>query len=322
MTQVKTTFNRRDFLKVSALTGGGMMLSFSWLAGCKPSPEEVLDLPTEWLERNSDIKIGDNGLVTLMSPKQEIGPNVKTSLPMMLAEELDIDWKDVIIEQADFSPERFERQFTGGSLAMQMGWKPLRTAGATARHMLVGAAAQAWNVPAGEITTIDGVLHHKASGREAGYGEMASHAAGLPVPEEVPLKKVADFKIIGNSKKNVEGLKIVTGKPLFTLDYQREGMLVAMIAHPPAFGLKLKSVEDGAARAMPGIRDIFIIKTLADDYVRNGFDTTTFTELVVVGNTTWEVMNARKAVKIEWEKMPDSTIIVGGWGGNQQTVKV
>src|SRR5690606_25750811 len=104
---------------------------------------------------------------------------------------------------------------------------------------------------------------------------------------------------------------------------QREGMLVAMIAHPPAFGLKVKTVEDSEARSMPGISDIFIIKTLADDYVRNSFDTTSFTELVaVVGNTIWEVMNARKAVKIEWEKMPDSTIIVGGWGGNQQTVKV
>src|SRR5207253_8214868 len=108
------------------------------------------------------------------------------------------------------------------SLAMQMAWKPLRTAGATARHMLINAAAQTWKVPAGEITTKDGVLHHKASGKEAGYGEMASQAAGLSVPKEVPLKKVGDFKIIGNSKRNVEGLNIVTGKPLFTLDYKQE----------------------------------------------------------------------------------------------------
>jgi isoquinoline 1-oxidoreductase beta subunit len=323
MTQVKNTFNRRDFLKVSALAGGGMMLSFSWLAGCKPTPDEALSLPKEWFELNSYIKIGDNGLVTLMSPNPEFGQNVKTSLPMMLAEELDIDWEKVIVEQADFYPERFDRQFTGGSLGMQMAWKPLRTSGATARHMLVDAAAQTWKVPASEITTDDGILHHKGSGREAGYGEMASLAAGLPVPEEVPLKKVGDFRIIGNSKKNVDGLKIVTGKPLFTLDHQREGMLIAMIAHPPAFGLKVKSVEDGAARSMSGIKDVFIVKTLADDYVRNGFDTTSFTELVVVvGNTTWEVMNARKALKIEWEKKSDSTIVVGGWGGNQQTVKV
>jgi isoquinoline 1-oxidoreductase beta subunit len=116
------------------------------------------------------------------------------------------------------------------------------------------------------------------------------------VPKEVPLKKVGDFKIIGNSKQNVEGLNIVTGKPLFTLDYKQEGMLIAMIAHPPAFGLKVKSVADSGARSMPGIKDVFIIKTLADDYERNGFDTTSFTEMVVVvGNTTWEVMNAKKA---------------------------
>lgn len=323
MTKVKTAMNRRAFLKVSALAGGGMMLSFSWLAGCKPTPEEVSNLPKEWFDLNSYIKIGDNGVVTLMAPNPEFGQNVKTSLPMMLAEELDIDWKDVIVEQADFYPERFERQFTGGSLAMQMAWKPLRTAGATARQMLVNAAAQAWQVPAAEITTKDGVLHHKASGKEAGYGEIASQAAGLPVPEEVPLKKVGDFKIIGNSKKNVEGLNIVTGKPLFTLDHKQEGMLIAMMAHPPAFGLKVKSVDDSKARSMPGIKDVFTIKTLADDYERNGFDTTSFTELVVVvGNTTWEVMNAKKALKVEWEKAADATVVVAGWGGNKQTVKI
>ncbi|PSR52637.1 isoquinoline 1-oxidoreductase [Adhaeribacter arboris] len=322
METVKNTINRRDFLKVSALAGGGMLLSFSWLAGCKSTTEEVSNLPKEWFELNSYIKIGDNGLVTLMAPNPEFGSNVKTSLPMMLAEELDIDWKNVTVEQADFFPERFDRQFTGGSLAMQMAWKPLRTAGATARHMLIQAAAKAWKVPAGEITTKDGVLHHKTSGKEAGYGEMASQAAALSVPKEVPLKKIGDFKIIGNSKRNVEGLNIITGKPLFTLDYKQEGMLIAMMAHPPAFGLKVKSVEDSAARKMPGIKDVFTIKTLADDYERNGFDTTSFTELVVVvGNSTWEVMNAKKALKVEWEKITDSTIEVAGWGG-KQTVKI
>ncbi|HZH95166.1 MAG TPA: molybdopterin cofactor-binding domain-containing protein, partial [Flavisolibacter sp.] len=198
------TINRRSFLKVSALAGGGMMLSFSWLAGCKPTPEEALALPKEWFELNSYIRIGENGAVTLMAPNPEFGQNVKTSLPMMLAEELDVDWKNVIVQQADFFPTRFERQFTGGSTAMQGAWKPLRTAGATARQMLVTAAAQTWNVPAGEITTEGGVLHHKAGGKQAGYGEMASIAAKLPVPKDVPLKKPGDFKVIGNSKRNVE----------------------------------------------------------------------------------------------------------------------
>lgn len=322
MTTVKTTINRRSFIKVSALAGGGMMLSFSWLAGCKPAPEDALTLPKEWFELNSYIKIGENGVVTLMSPNPEFGSNVKTSMPMILADELDTDWKNVIVEQADFFPERFERQFTGGSQAIRQGWKILRTAGATARLMLVKAAAKTWSVPAGEITTEAGMLHHKPSGKKAGYGEMASLAATLPVPKEVPWKNVKDFKIIGTSRKNVDGKNIVTGKPMFSLDHTQEGMLIAMIAHPPAFGMKVKSVDDAAARSMPGIKDVFTIKTLADDYERNGFDTTTFTELVVVaGNTTWEVMNAKKALVIEWENISDSNIIVNGWGG-KQTVKI
>lgn len=321
MTPVKTTISRRSFIKVSALAGGGMMLSFSWLAGCKPTPEEALTLPKEWFELNSYIKIGENGIVTLMAPNPEFGSNVKTTLPMILADELDIDWKNVIVEQADFFPERFERQFTGGSQSVRQGWKILREAGAIARQMLVNAAAKTWNVSADDITTEAGILHHKSSGKRAGYGEVASQAATLPLPENIKLKEIKDFTIIGTSRKNVDGKSIVTGKPLFGIDHTQEGMLIAMIAHPP-FGMRVKSVDDSAARSMPGVRDVFTIKTLADDYERNGFDTTTFTELaVVVGNTTWEVMNAKKALKIEWEKISDSNVVVNGRAG-KQTVRV
>lgn len=322
MTLIKSNINRRSFLKVSALTGGGMMISFSWLAGCKPSSKEVLTMPKEWFELNNYIKIGENGIVTLQSPNPEFGSNVKTSMPMILADELDIDWKNVVVEQADFFLKRFERQFTGGSQGIRQGWKPLRTAGATARQMLINAAAQTWGVPATEITSEAGFLAHKSSGKKAGYGEFASMAASLPVPKEVPLKNIKDFKIIGNSQKNVEGVNIVTGKPLFTIDYSRDGMLIAMIAHPPAFGLRVKSVDDTAARSMPGIQDVFVLKTLPDDYERNGFDTTSFTDIVaIVGKSTWEVMNARKELKIEWEKTPDSTFVMQGRGGTQ-SVKV
>ncbi len=321
MTPVKTTISRRSFIKVSALAGGGMMLSFSWLAGCKPTPEEALTLPKEWFELNSYIKIGENGIVTLMAPNPEFGSNVKTTLPMILADELDIDWKNVIVEQADFFPERFERQFTGGSQSVRQGWKILREAGAIARQMLVNAAAKTWNVSADDITTEAGILHHKSSGKRAGYGEVASQAATLPLPENIKLKEIKDFTIIGTSRKNVDGKSIVTGKPLFGIDHTQEGMLIAMIAHPP-FGMRVKSVDDSAARSMPGVRDVFTINTLADDYERNGFDTTTFTELaVVVGNTTWEVMNAKKALKIEWEKISDSNVVVNGRAG-KQTVRV
>lgn len=304
---------------MSMLAGGGMLLRFNSLAGSLTGDEAIAEGAAEL---NSYIRITTDGVVTLMAPNPEFGSNVKTSLPMIVADELDVDWKNVIVEQADFFPERFERQFTGGSQSVRMGWKILRTAGATARRMLLDAAAASWNVPVGELTTDNGTILHAASGKKAGYGEMASAAAKLPVPKDVPFKKVSDFKIIGTSRKNVEAKNIVTGKPLFGIDYNEKGMLVAMIVHPP-FGMKVKSVDDAAARKMPGIKDIFIVKTLQDDYERNAFDTTTFTELaVVVGNTTWEVMNAKKALKVEFEKIADSTVVVAGFTGAKQSVRV
>ena len=324
MTIIKTKLNRRDFLKTSALAGGGMILSFSWLTGCKPTPEqEALGLPDEWFELNSYIKIGDNGRITLFSPNPEFGSNVKTSMPMILADELDVDWKNVIVEQANFYPERFERQFTGGSQGIRQGWNPLRAAGAAARHLLVAAAAQTWEVPAGEITTAEGIIEHKGSGKKAHYGEMASLAATLEVPEEVKLKDIKDFSIIGTSRKNVDFNKIVTGKPMFAMDYKKEGMMMGAIIHPPAFGMKLKSFDAAEVKSMAGIKDVFSFNVHNENYVQNAFDITTHQELVaIVGNTTWEVLQAKKALNVEWEKAPEREFAMAGWGGNQSTVKV
>jgi isoquinoline 1-oxidoreductase beta subunit len=295
--------NRRSFLKVSALAGGGLILSFNWLAGCKPNSEEVLGLPKEWFRLNGFIKIGENGLITIMSPNPEGGQNIKTSMPLIVAEELGADWTKVVVEQAPLDTDNFSRQFIGGSQAIRMGWKALRTAGATARYLLIQAAAQNWKVAASEITTEPGFLVHKASGKKAHFGEMASLAATLPVPEEVPLKEISQFRLIGKSHKNVEAKNILTGKPLFGIDYKKEGMLIAMIVHPPAHGLRLKSFDDSLAKGKPGIKAIFQIKSHRDDYERTFFDTTSFTDLVaIVGNSTWEVMNAKKALKVEWEE--------------------
>ncbi|MEL4455781.1 xanthine dehydrogenase family protein molybdopterin-binding subunit [Lutimonas vermicola] len=306
MTIVKTTFGRRSFIRSTTLAGGGMMLGFSWLASCKPTPEQVLNMPKEWFNINAYLKIGENGLITIMSPNPEIGQNVKTSMPMIVAEELDADWKNVIVEQAPLNTDLFTRQLAGGSQSIRQGWESLRMAGASARQMLKEAAAQQWQVPVEEITTDNGMLSHQGSGNSAGFGEMASAASKIPVPEEVTLKSLKDFKIIRTSRKNVDGPKIVTGQPLYGLDYHREGMLIAMIAHPPAFGMKLKTVDDSVAKSMPGIKDVFTIKTFNDDYKRSAFDNSAFTDLVVVvGNTTWEAMNAKKALKIEWEMAPD-----------------
>ncbi len=301
--RTKTTLDRRSFLKASALAGGGMMLGFNWFAGCRPEASPVVQgTPEAWYGINAFLKIGDNGLVTIMSPNPEIGQNVKTSMPMIVAEELDVDWRNVVVEQAPLDTGKFTRQLAGGSQSIRQGWQSLRTAGATARRMLLEAAARRWNVPVGELTTEAGMIRHAASGRALGYGEVASEAAELPVPEKVELKDPRDFAIIGTSRKNVDAKKIVTGQPLFGLDVEREGMRIAMIEHPPAFGMTIKSLDASEARAMPGIEDVFTIDSAPDGFEPLWSDVNAFPELVVVlGRSTWEVMQAKKALKVEWE---------------------
>jgi len=324
MTIVKTTYNRRSFLKNTLAAGGGLMIGFSWLAtACTTDASKGMSIPDEWFEINGYLKIGDNGVVTILSPNPEIGQNVKTSMPMIVAEELDVDWKNVLVEQAPLNTKVFVRQLAGGSDSIRTSWPGLRMAGASARTMLRQAAANKWEVPVEEVTTEAGVLYHKNSGKKAGYGEMASAAAELPVPEEVDLKELSEFKIVGTSRKNVDGQKIVTGKPLFGLDYKVDGMLIAMIVHPPAFGMKLKSFDAAEVKSMPGIKDVFSIKTYNDDYDRQWSDTTSFTELVVVvGNTTWEVWNAKLMLNVEWEQFSEQKYNAAGWGGNTREVTV
>jgi isoquinoline 1-oxidoreductase beta subunit len=253
MATVKTKFNRRSFIKSSVLAGGGLLIGFNWLAAACSSNSSGQKMPENWTDINGYLKIGENGVVTIMSPNPEIGQNVKTSMPMIVAEELDVDWKNVIVEQAPLNTDVFTRQVAGGSQSIRQSWSGLRTVGATARTMLREAAAKEWQVPVEEVSTEAGMLIHKSSAKKAGYGEMATQAAQIPVPDEVKLKDTKDFKIIGTSRKNVDGHKIVTGQPLFGLDYKKEGMLIAMMVHPPAFGLKLKSFDDSSARNMPGI---------------------------------------------------------------------
>lgn len=310
MTLVKNKIDRRAFIRNTSLASGGLVLGFSWLNSCRPKEgmvDAVKNMPKEWFEMNGYLKIGDNGLITIFSPNPEGGQNVKTSMPMIVADELDVDWKDVMVEQAPLNTDDFTRQFIGGSQAIRQGWPGLRMAGASARHMLKMAAAEAWQVPLDEIRTSGGILIHEATGNSAGYGTFASAAAKVQVPENVPLKELDEFNIIGTSQRNVDGLAIVTGKPLFGIDTHREGMLIAMIVHPPAFGLKLKSIDD-SVRSMPGIKDVFTIKVYNEDYTKTFFDTRTFNEVaVIVGDSTWEVMQAKNALKIECEPIESTT---------------
>ena len=291
------------------------MISFSWLAGCSPEEVAELSMPEEWFELNGFLKIGDNGLVTIACQNPEFGQNVMTSLPMIVAEELDIDWKNVLVEQAKFNTEIYTRQMAGGSQSVRQTWSALRKAGAAARHMLKEAAAKEWGVQANDITTENGILSHKASGKSAGYGEMVSKAVGIEIPEEIALKSPSEFKIVGTSRKNVRGKDIVTGKPMFGIDYEEEGMLAAMIIHPPAFGLQLKTYDATAALSMSGIKDVFTITSFPSESKRGYFSTDAFPELVVVtGNSTWEVMQAKKAVRVEWEKSPKRKVQIDAFG--------
>jgi len=322
MTNQKTSITRRTFLRSSAMAGGGLMISFSWLSEFSLAGKiNGTDLPEQWNEINGYIKITPDNIVKIMAPNPEFGQNVKTSLPMMVAEELDVDWKDVVVEQAPFDTKLFTRQMAGGSQSVRSAWKPLRQAGASARHMLKEAAAQTWNVPIEEVTTKAGMLYHEKTGKSGKYGQFASKASGIPVPKGVKPKEPKDFKIVRTSKKNVEGLNIVTGKPLFGLDYRQDGMLIAMIHHPPAFGMRLKSYDAAQALKMPGIQDVFVLNVYDDDYEREIFDTRTFNEiLVVVGKTTWEVMNARKKLDVQWEPLVEKKETVNMFGRKQEEI--
>ncbi len=303
MATFQTSLNRRAFIKNTAAAGGGLALGFSWLAPLIPASESVAEVLDDWFELNGFLKIESDGRVIIQSPNPEIGQNVKTSMPMLVAEELDCDWKDVVVEQAPLNTSIFQRQLAGGSQSIRQGWKSLRMAGATARQMLREAAAAAWQVPVDEVATAGGQIFHEKTGKRASFGEMAAAAAKIAVPKEVPLKKLGEFKIIGTSRRNVDGPKIVSGQPLYGLDFKREGMLIAMPVHPPAFGMRFKSMDAAAAKAMPGIVDAFSIKVFPEDFAFGFSDNTAFLEMVfVVGRSTWEVLNAKKALKIEWEK--------------------
>jgi isoquinoline 1-oxidoreductase subunit beta len=319
MATTKTTHNRRAFLKSSALAGGGLLLSFSWFQSAKAAEKiQALNLPEQWAELTAYIQITPDNIVRILCPNPEFGQNVMTSLPMIVAEELDVDWKNVVVEMGPHDNVKLGPQFTGGSNSVRMYWKPLREAGAAARQMLREAAAQTWGVPVQEVTTQAGVLRH-ASGKSAPYGAMAAKAATLAIPTGAKQKAPQDFSIVRKSTKNVEGKKIVTGQPLFGLDYKAEGMLIAMIQHPPAFGLKLKSFDAAQVLKMPGIKQVFSLKLYEDGFEQGGFDTRSFNDLlVVVGNSTWEVMNARKKLKVQWEPAGDTKDTLAGRGGKRE----
>ena len=284
--------NRRNFLKLTTTVGGGLMLGFNW-SNADASSMEVINAsdiigsgPAAAVDFNSYLAISPDNVITIFSPNPELGQNIKTSFPMIVAEELDADWSKVKVVQAALNAKKYERQLTGGSGAIPHSWERLRKAGATARYMLMEAAAKRWGVPSSTIKTKNGMVFNADGTSGLSYGELATEASSIPVPAEVKLKEIKDFKLIGTAVRNVDNQEMITGKPLFGMDFYREGMLFAMIQRPLAFGMKLKSVDAAAAKIMPGIIDVVTFKN----------------NVAVVGKSTWQVNKARKLLKIEYEK--------------------
>lgn len=239
---------------------------------------------------NAFLRIGTDGTVTVVSKHLEMGQGVYTGLATLVAEELDADWSRVTVEGAPADAKRYSNLFwkaqgTGGSTAIANSYEQMRRAGATARAMLVSAAAQQWKVPASQITVKNGVVSHAASGRKAGFGELAEAAAQLPVPANVKLKNPKDFTLIGRSAPRVDSVAKTTGRATFTQDVKLPGMLVAVVAHPLRFGGRVKSVDDKAARAIKGVSDVVVIP--------NG--------VAVLAADYWTAKKGRDALKVEWD---------------------
>jgi isoquinoline 1-oxidoreductase beta subunit len=299
-----TTLSRRSFLSVAALGGGGLMVGLYFRpelgAQAQPGPAP--------LSPHSFIRITPDGIVTIMSKNPEVGQGIRTMLPMIIADELDADWKQVRIEQADVDQAKYGVQFAGGSLGTPQNWTPMRQVGAAGRHLLIAAAAAAWNVPASECTTSMGQVRHQASGRTVGYGAIATAAAALPPPDlaTLQLKDPARYTIIGKPIAGVDNEKIVTGQKLFAIDFTAPGMLHAVFVKCPVFGGTVASANLDAIRAMPGVKHAFV--------VTGGTDLTTLAPgVAIVADTYWQARTAREALQVTWNEGSTAAQSSTGW---------
>ncbi len=278
-------------MKVSSAAGGGLILGFTFFTSCKR--DEILTqlipditMPDAWTELSGFIKIGENNVVTIMSPNPEIGQNVKTSMPMIIAEELDVDWKNVVVEQAPLDEGKYKRQVAGGSQSIRAGWDSLRQAGATVKAMLVATAAAKWEVEPSTCSVKNGVITN-AKGATLTYGEIASEAAKQEVPTDISLKETTEYQIIGNSKRNVDLKSIITGKPLFGIDTKVEGMQYASVLRPPAFGQELVDFDDAETKKIIGVNQV----------IRFG------DKIAVVADNNWAAMQGKLALKANWKQL-------------------
>jgi isoquinoline 1-oxidoreductase beta subunit len=300
--------NRRSFLRVTALAGGGVMLGLA----IKPKASAQFG-PAAPPVPNNFIRIDPDGTVTIMAKDPEVGQGVKTMLPMLIAEELDADWKTVKIEQTDFDDTKYALQFAGGSLATPFNWDPMRRVGAAGRQLLISAAAQTWKVPEAECSTSAGHVHHAGSKRSVGYGEIASKAAAMPAPDlqKVKLKDPKDYTIIGKSQRGYDVPKIVTGQPVFAIDFTLPNMLFAVYQKCPVFGGKVVSANLDEIKAMPGIRDAFVVEGKMKDGTVAENDPGLEPGVAIVADSWWQAQTARKKLQVKWDE---------GHGASQSSV--
>ena len=308
-----TTISRRNFLRVSALAGGGMMLALHLddmsgvlAQGVRPAA----------LSPNSFIKITPDGVITIVAKNPEVGQGVKTSMVMLIAEELDVEWKDIKIEQALVDAQKYGPQNAGGSTATPTNWDPLRRVGAAGRHMMLTAAAQTWGVPESELTTASGRVHHRASNRSLSYGELATKAATLTPPElsAVTLKNPSDYKIIGKSLKRVDAKDIVTGKPIYGIDFTLPNMLHAVFEKCPVFGGKVASANLDEIKALPGVRHAFVVE--------GGTELTGLLGgVAIVADSWWQAKTAREKLKVTWNEGATATQNSAGFAAKAEEMR-
>ena len=279
--------DRRQFLKLTGLVGGGLMLSFTM--------PRALGNPAA-LQPNGYIKIDAKGIL-IYAKNPEIGQGVKTSLPMIVAEELDAAWEDVEVVQSSIDQSLYGAQFAGGSMSIPMNWTPLRQAGATVRAMLVEAAAKRWGVDSASLSTRDSHVIHGASGRKLAYTELAAEAAAMevPKPQSLTLKKRDQFRLLGKRITGVDNEALVRGEPLFGIDQTLPGMKYAVYQKCPAIGGKVTSANLDAIKAMPGVRDAFVLEG-------NGNAGELLPGVAIVADNTFSAIQAKRALKVEWDE--------------------
>ena len=285
--------SRRAFLRASVAAGGGLLLNFSLPAflGARANPSSSAAM------LNAFIQISNDGIVTIVSKNPECGQGIKTMLPMLIAEELDVEWSDVRVEQAMSDPAKYGQQFAGGSRATPLNYEALRRVGAAGRQMMISAASRRWSVPLSECETALGKVIHVPTKRSLRYGQLASEAAALPAPDlaQVPLKDAKDFKIIGRSHGGIDSPLVVAGRPLFGIDVTVPGMLYAVFVKCPVFGGKALRANLDAVKSQPGVRDAFIVSGGAEF---NGLAS----GVAIVGTNWWLVNKAREVLEVQWDE--------------------